>query len=205
MAWKSIQVHVRGSSQLVNPSRGLEHHRPSRKAHKGANCNIHTPLEDIPVSQLVLAEGMVGQGTRRQIHFQNPAHVIRALQGTWWEASLKGLPKATFLSSLVLLAQSPFRVILFGYFVMFVCMVRAVSPWFKNFLEAGFRCFLEGRNFCPSSSGGVERSCLSSAYFLQEKESIPKHEFFFRLGVVGENATSGSSFGVSLSTFTYLT
>lgn len=71
MAWKSIQVHVRGSSQLVNPSRGLEHHRTSRKAHKGANCNIHTPLEDIPASQLVLAEGVVGQEQGGQIHFQN--------------------------------------------------------------------------------------------------------------------------------------
>lgn len=60
----------------------------------------------------------------------------------------------------------------------FVCMLGAVSPWFKNsFWKASFRFFLEGRNFCSPSSGGVERSCLSSEYLLQEKTSIPKHDF----------------------------
>lgn len=183
-AWKSIQVHVRGSSQLVNPSRGQEHHRTSRKAHKGPIVTFALLWKTFLFPSWFWRKGWLAR-RRRQIHVQNPAHVIRPVQETWWEPFLKGLPKATFLSSLAFLAPSPFNVILFGYFVVFVCMLGAVYPWFKSFLEVGFRFFLEGRKFCPSS-GGVERSCLSREYLLQEKESIPKLEFFFRHGVVGE-------------------
>lgn len=60
MAWKSIQFHVKGSSQLVNPSHGARALWTCSKSHKGANGNIDSPSEHIPCVPAE-AEGLVSQ------------------------------------------------------------------------------------------------------------------------------------------------
>lgn len=66
------------------PAVALEHHWASRKAHKGASCNIRTPSKHIPYVPVGFGWGDGWPRTRRQTHSQNPAHVTRALQGTGW-------------------------------------------------------------------------------------------------------------------------
>lgn len=84
-----------GSRQRTVPAVGLQHHWASRKAHKGASCNIHTPSEHILCVPVGFGWGHSWPRTRRQTHFQNPARVPRALQGTGWKTSLRTTPTLT--------------------------------------------------------------------------------------------------------------
>lgn len=94
MAWKGLQVHVKGLSQQWGCSTaGL----PGRLI-KGPVVTFTLPQNTFLVSQLVLAEGIAGQeqgGEHWNKHFQNSARVSRALQGTGWKTSLRTTPTLT--------------------------------------------------------------------------------------------------------------
>ena len=89
-----------GSCQRTVPAVGLQHHWASRKAHKGASCNIHSPSEHIPCVPVGFGWGHSWPRTRRQTQFQNPARVTRALQGLGWKTPLRTSPILTRLKQL---------------------------------------------------------------------------------------------------------
>ena len=163
MAWKGLQVHVKGLSQPWGCSTtGL----PGRLI-KGPVVTFTLPRNTFFVSQLVLAEGIVGQeqGGRHISKIQPvcPGHCREPGGRPPFEPPPPSPSQDHFLKLLGI----PGTVTLSCRFILTFCDV-CLHAWgcfscFENsFWGSGFRFFSERRNLCGPSSRTVERSCFSS-------------------------------------------